>query len=240
LGNADERDASQRIAIEAALTAVGAARAQQPFALVIPATYEATGASLDSPRRSETPTVAANAISDVISRPIDVGVARHAITRVAAWSMLQESSQHAPYGWTHCLTMAQAAMGLAGDGLDARTAVAVAGTYVAGFRAALGERPLDPGYEPPRPDPTDLGAAIDSGTEAAAAAIWHASDDELDAIVTELATRAALHHDAHLVKYTLACIHAAEDDPQERRLYLAAAASLSAWWSQRPTDGFFA
>ena len=50
----------------------------------------------------------------------------------------------------------------------------------------------------------------------------------------ELATRAALHHDAHLVKYTLACFDAATADPGRRRLYLSAAASLSAWWAQQP------
>ena len=48
-------------------------------------------------------------------------------------------------------------------------------------------------------------------------------------------TRAALHHDAHLVKYTLACLDAAGADPDAARLFLAAAAFLSAWW--RRADG---
>ena len=48
-----------------------------------------------------------------------------------------------------------------------------------------------------------------------------------------------MHHDAHFVKYTLACLHASDADPQSRRLYLAAAASLAGWWAQHPDDGFF-
>jgi hypothetical protein len=60
----------------------------------------------------------------------------------------------------------------------------------------------------------------------------------LDDVVATLATAASHHHDAHLVKYTLACIDAAASDPEQRRLYLAAAASLSGWWAQQPSDGF--
>ena len=59
---------------------------------------------------------------------------------------------------------------------------------------------------------------------------------DVDAVVTALATRAALHPDAHLAKYTLACADAAAADPHQRRLYLAAAAYLSAWWAQVPVD----
>jgi hypothetical protein len=50
-------------------------------------------------------------------------------------------------------------------------------------------------------------------------------------MVTTLVTRAAIHEDAHLVKYTLACLDAATDDPPHRRLYLAAAASLGGYWT---------
>ena len=46
----------------------------------------------------------------------------------------------------------------------------------------------------------------------------------------EVATAAALHEDAHLVKYTLACLHAAADDREFAGLYLAAAAHLVEWW----------
>jgi hypothetical protein len=158
------------------------------------------------------------------------------LARIAALSMLQESPDHAPYGWSHCLTMPQAVIALAGLGSEPRTAIAVAATYVVGFRAALGERSLDVGFQPPPAATTDLTEAIASGQADAAATVWHARDDALDEIVTALATRAALHHDAHLVKYTLACFDAATADPGYRRLYLSAAASLSGWWAQFPDD----
>ena len=61
--------------------------------------------------------------------------------------------------------------------------------------------------------------------------MWCAPDEQLADIVTDIATAAAVHHDAHLVKYTLACLDAAAADPPERRLYVAAAASLVAWWA---------
>ena len=156
------------------------------------------------------------------------------LARIAALSMLQESPEHAPYGWSHCLTMPQAVIALAGHGSQPRTAIAVAATHVVGFRAALGECSLDVGYQPPPAATADLAEAIATGQGEAAAWVWHAPEAALDEIVTALATRAALHHDAHLVKYTLACFDAAAADPASRRLYLSAAASLSGWWAQFP------
>jgi hypothetical protein len=150
--------------------------------------------------------------------------------------MLQESAEHAPYGWTHCLTMPQGVMNLAGHGVDDRTAVAVAATHVAGFRAALGERQLVADLSPGGVA-GDLSEAIAAGPDVAAAAAWHT--DDVDELIGVLVTRASLHHDAHLVKYTLACLDAAHADPGQRPLYLAAAAYLSAWWAQQPDDGFF-
>ena len=47
---------------------------------------------------------------------------------------------------------------------------------------------------------------------------------------TEIVTRACAHRDAHLVKYTLACIDAAHADPGAARLFQAGAASLLAHW----------
>ena len=55
--------------------------------------------------------------------------------------------------------------------------------------------------------------------------------------VEELATAAALHEDAHLVKYTLACIHAAADDPAFAPLYLSAADHLVRWWRAADAAG---
>jgi hypothetical protein len=178
--------------------------------------------------------VAAKLLAGVIDG--DAESAGRDLARIAALSMLQEPPDHAPYGWSHCLTMPQAVIALAGHGSESRTAIAVAATYVVGFRAALGERALDPAYQPAPPNTISLTEAIASSQHDAAATVWHAPDSALDEIITELATRAALHHDAHLVKYTLACFDAAAADPGCRRLYLSAAASLSAWWAQHPEE----
>jgi hypothetical protein len=177
---------------------------------------------------------AARLLAGVVAGTVDVDAARRAITRVAAWSMLQEPDDYAPYGWTHCLTLPQAVMGIVGDGLEAHRAVAVASTYIVGFRAALGQRPLDPQWVPEPSTTRSLPDARALGSDAAAATVWHAPAETRDEIVTELATYAAQHHDAHLVKYTLACFDAAAADPDATRLYLAAAASLSGWWAQKP------
>lgn len=173
--------------------------------------------------------VAAKVLSGVLDG--DAPAAGRDLARVAAWSMLQEGPDQAPYGWSHCLTMPQSVIALAGHGADPRTAIAVAATHVVGFRAALGNRVLDPGYEPGPPEATDLAEAIARGQQAAASTVWHAPDAQVDDIITTLATRAALHDDAHLVKYTLACFDAVDADPMHRRLYLTAAASLSGWWA---------
>ncbi len=122
-------------------------------------------------------------------------------------------------------------MGIAGDGLDAHRAVAVASTYIVGFRAALGQRALDPDWVPDPPATRSLVEARPLGPDVAAAAVWHAPADTRAEVVTELATFASQHHDAHLVKYTLACFDAAATDPDASRLYLAAAASLAGWWA---------
>ena len=183
--------------------------------------------------------LAAKLLADVLGADPDPAAARRELARVAAWSMLEEPPDYAPYGWSHCLTMPQAVLGLAGRGTTPRTAVAVAATHVVGFRAALGSRALDGDWRPEAPATADLAEAIEAGPAQAAAAAWHAADADLDGVVTELATRASLHHDAHLVKYTLACFDAGADDPDQRRLYLASAASLSAHWAAQPADGFF-
>jgi hypothetical protein len=185
-------------------------------------------------QQAEESGIAAKLLAGVING--DAASASRDLARIAALSMLQESADHSPYGWSHCLTMPQAVIALAGHGSEPRTAVAVAATHVVGFRAALGERALDANWEPPPPATNDLAQAVATGQADAAATAWHAPEAALDDIVTDLATRAALHHDAHLVKYTLACFDAADADPSHRRLYLAAAASLSAWWAQFPDE----
>jgi hypothetical protein len=136
------------------------------------------------------------------------------LTRVAAWSMLNEPGDQAPYGWSHCLTMPQAVMAIAPACADPSIALAVAATYVLGFRSSLADQTLDTSPE------MLAGSELPEGSERAT--------------FGALATNASVHHDAHLVKYTLACIDAANDDPTHGRLYLAAAETLAGWWSAHP------
>jgi hypothetical protein len=147
--------------------------------------------------------LAAELLGPVLADRFDVAAAGRTLTRVAAWSMVHDDPSQAPYGWSHALTMPQAVMALAGSAVTARTALAVAATFTLGFRAAHGTVEL--------PDVIEPGA----GTS------WS---------VESLATAASLHEDAHLVKHTLACLHAAEDDPAGAPLYLQAAAHLAEWW----------
>ena len=118
--------------------------------------------------------------------------------------MLVEPPDYAPYGWTHCLTLPQAVLGIAGACREPRAALAVAATFVVGFRAAFGVASL--GHD------ADVEAPPES--------------------VTELVTYAATHHDAHLVKYTLACLDAAAWDTERAGLYLSAAARLGRYWRE--------
>jgi hypothetical protein len=147
--------------------------------------------------------VATQVLGPSLGNGLDPGEARRDLQRAAAWSMVHDDPTQAPYGWSHALTMPQAVMSLAGDGVEVRTAVAVAATFLAGFRAAHGLTPL---------------GSLEHGFASDAPGVG------------DLASYAAQHHDAHLVKYTLACVHAASDDPSWRNEYLAAAGYLADWW----------
>ena len=158
-----------------------------------------------------------------------------ALLRFAAQAMLQGDPDRAPYGWTHCLTLAQGAL-LCADLLDntgAGTYVATA--YLVAHWGAYGTKRLDLDFIPARPGCSLAEALTRSPIEAAGAA-WHESDRE--AVIRTLATAASVNHDAHRVKYTLACIDASVDDPAGTELYLAAAAFLNAWWERHvdPAD----
>lgn len=173
--------------------------------------------------------IALGQLGSVVGGP-DIEERAHAVLRAAAWTMLLEPGDHAPYGWSHCLTMPQAVLGLA-HATDPNVALAVAATYVVGFRSALAVNELEPVF--PTDDPgLPLEEALDAGPEIAAAAVWHLRDPDVPAVVSELVTRASIQRDAHLVKYTLACLDAAASDHSHQRLYLAAAASLVGWWGQ--------
>jgi hypothetical protein len=158
------------------------------------------------------------------SMPVDE--ARRQLLRIAAMSMLQDDPANAPYGWSHCLTMPQAVLAVAPRTADPRRAIGIAATYVLGFRSTLSSTPLDLGWSPSRPN--TRGRLLDAECNDAIARAWHT--DEPRSVETELATYAATHHDAHLAKYTLACLHAANTDPDDAPLFRAAATRLAIWW----------
>ena len=99
------------------------------------------------------------------TRRLPVADARRELLRVAAWSMLQDDPAHAPYGWSHALTMPQAALGIAAACHDPGRAVAVAATYVLGFRATLGAVTLDPWWRPAPAGDLDAASFLDDGPD---------------------------------------------------------------------------
>lgn len=156
--------------------------------------------------------------------------------QVAALSMLQEPTKHAKYGWTHCMTLPQSIWLLYPRYTNKIMAVQTALAYVIGFRSAIGQTSLVPTVEY-SPTKLSIEDALNSSPELAAATIWNALDRELPSMVTQLATEAAIRNDAHLVKYTLACIDLAKQDRIHSRLYLSAAAYLCAIWViEQPFD----
>lgn len=157
---------------------------------------------------------------------LSIDEARQQLLRIAAMSMLQDDPAHAPYGWSHCLTMPQAALTVAPHTTDFRRAIAIAATYVLGFRATLSRIALDLDWQPPRP--RVVRRLLETDVDDAVSLAWHT--EQPDRIERELATYAATHHDAHLVKYTLACFSAAAEDPAAAGLYRAAATRLALWW----------
>ncbi len=128
------------------------------------------------------------------------------LLRIAALSMLQDNPDAAPYGWTHCLSLPQGLLALAPSSADPRRLVRAAASYVLGFRATLGRTRLEPCRETP----------------------------VLKLTVTQMASGAGSHHDAHLAKYTLACLNAAATDVEARSLFLSAAEYLITWWTIHP------
>jgi hypothetical protein len=167
------------------------------------------------------------------SMPSDLTAAGAAILRVAAASMLQDDVAFAPYGWSHCLTLPQSVLGIIPWLANRTVATAIAATYVVAFRAAQGGHDIDLARKPDRTS-VSLRDAIEAEPATAASAVYYAAADELGAVVAVLAARAATHEDAHLAKYTLACLDAAATDPTQRRRYLGAAAYLGAWWANQP------
>jgi hypothetical protein len=155
--------------------------------------------------------------------------AERVLLRVAALSMLQDDPAHAPYGWTHCFTLPQSILSLTDVVSDGVRAVRIAATHALGFRATLGRTRL---VYPYAPEPRLASSLRGLEPADAAAVAYHAAGDHRRLLRTQLIEGAAAHADAHLVKYTMACLMACDRDPDESPLYLAAAAYLGAWWGR--------
>jgi hypothetical protein len=199
-------------------------------ALVAPPSPGSPGSDFIFPIMSltESSGLAATMLAGAI-QGVRYATAERVLLRTAAASMLQDDQAQAPYGWSHCMTLPQAALGI-GRSLGRRSdAVAVAATFVLGFRGVHGRVALAPGWEPELVgDPL---AALEGPATEAAGAAWHAPAEQVPQIWAILVSKAACHPDAHLAKYTLACLDAERDDPDAGRLYLAAAAHLNGWWN---------
>jgi hypothetical protein len=155
------------------------------------------------------------------------GDAERALLRVAALSMLQDDPSHAPYGWTHCFTLPQSILSLADVVSSTVRTVRIAATHALGFRATLGRTalvyPFEPGSESAAP-------FLDLEPADAAAVAFHVAGDERRALTRQLIEYGGAHADAHVSKYTMACLLAADRCPEDAPLYLAAATYLASWW----------
>lgn len=164
-----------------------------------------------------------------LSQP-QIDAAFRAVLRVSAHSMLQHDLEQAKFGWTHCLTLPQAAFGLSSVTTDRKLALAAALVWIMAYRSVLSDRALDLRWHPQPIKDASVLEALQTSPAAAASRIWHAPDGELSDIRRILATEASIRNDTHLVKYTRACLDMGTFDPGHVRLYLAAAAHLCAVW----------
>lgn len=160
--------------------------------------------------------LAAAIVGGAIGTETDVEAAERAILRTAAASMLLDDTTHAPYGWSHCLTIPQGILSTLPTSADPSKTLALAATHVVGIRAAFGCRPLAEIDGPAgRVGPDALVPGIDRPDAAA---------------VQSTVDYAAGHEDAHLVKYVVSCLDASRRDPGGAHQYLAAAVHLADWW----------
>jgi hypothetical protein len=164
-----------------------------------------------------------------LSQP-QIDAAFRAVLRVSAHSMLQHDLEQAKFGWSHCLNLPQAALGLSSVTRDRKRALAAALVWIMAYRSVLSDRALDLRWHPQPIKDASVLEALQTSPAAAASRIWHAPDGELSAIRRILATEASIRNDIHLVKYTRACLDMGTFDPEHVRLYLAAAGHLCAVW----------
>ena len=166
-----------------------------------------------------------------------IDAAFRAALRVCAQNMLQHDATFAKFGWSHCLTLPQAACGLSSLNIDRKLALAATLVWATAYRSVLSDHDLDLGWVPaPLAGSPSLAEALQTSPAAAAARAWHAEPAERPLVKRALATQASIRTDQHLVKYTRACLDMISFDPEYEHLYLAAAAHLCGLWIKEQPD----
>lgn len=151
---------------------------------------------------------------------------------IAAARMMLTAETDMEYGWSHCLTLSEAAWGFVDRGNDAAAIVAL--SYVAAYVAALGF----PGWPSPAPAASKQATGIatfrqalaSASPEDAVAVCLGASQDVAAEAWGEIVSQASTMEDAHLVKYLHACMKCASRKPAAEPVFLAAATRLLARW----------
>lgn len=171
------------------------------------------------------------AVPDIDSAAGRVPFAAAGDACVAAARMMLTAKTDMEYGWSHCLTLSEAAWGFVDRGDD--TGAIVALSYVTGFVSALGF----PGWPTVAPAATMKGhgiaalrRALASRSPEDAVAICLGEFEERDAAWCEIASQASAMEDAHLVKYVYAALKSASRKPEAEAIFLAAATRLLARW----------
>ena len=154
---------------------------------------------------------------------------------VAAARMMLTAETDMEYGWSHCLTLSEAAWGFVDRGDDTGTVVAL--SYVTGFVSALGF----PGWPSLAPTASVRAVGIaafqhalaSASPEDAVAICLGASEDVAMQAWGEVVSQASDMKDAHLVKYIHAALRCATRKPEAEPIFLAAATRLLARWLAR-------
>lgn len=166
---------------------------------------------------------------DLSNEQIDA--AFRASLRICAHNMLQHKPNFAKFGWSHCLTLPQAAFGLSSFGIVRKLALASTLVWTTAYRSVMSDHALDMAWQPTKLEGSaSLIEALKTSPAAAAARVWYADPSEYPDVKQTLATQASIRSDQHLIKYTRACIDMVSFDPEQERLYLAAAAHLCGVW----------
>lgn len=176
-------------------------------------------------------------VADMATRPVANGdVAGMAC--VAAARLMLTAQTELEYGWSHCLTLPEAAWTFAHRGeVDEALGALVALSYVVGFIAALGF----PGWpslptagSTPATKISAFRQALASATPTDAVPIClGATEPFARQAWGEVVSMASEMEDAHLVKYVHSCLRSASRKPAAEPIFLAAATRLLARWLVR-------